>query len=105
MTGPLLTILLPEPDAGCSWSGGPTPARGAHFHFNRTQAAKKWRTRRAAEVRTNVRRIPLSADSLLSDYLREAGAPVYMAGGRKLSFCIIPNPSIASTSPHPYSIG
>lgn len=46
------------------------------------EAAQKWKKRREAEVRGNERRVPLGADSLLADTLRECGAPVYTVEGR-----------------------
>ena len=45
------------------------------------EAAAKWTKRREAEVRRHERRIPLSADTFLADFLRAANAPVYMVDG------------------------
>ena len=60
-----------------------TPPCFLHTFYFYGQAAKKWRKRREAEVRKHTRNIPLSADTFLADSLREAGAPVYMAGRRR----------------------
>ena len=46
------------------------------------EAAAKWTKRREAEVRRHERRIPLSADTFLADFLRAANAPVYMVDGK-----------------------